>query len=175
MAAASRAHDKTVQQLLEAGADVNGRQGYALRQASRHNDLDVVELLLRFGAVPAAAVPEFTWPPVLMPCLRLHHVRGLPDDVKQMWVRANVKIRFRLARCLRHARAALDRPPATLLGTAQPTRDDLIGHLRTAGRRFAREYWQDGIPLFFPTLQARLGPVPDEFVFHRLDTEDLCD
>ena len=125
----------------------------------------MVEYLLRHGASAAAIDRSFHWVPHLMPCLRLHQARALPSPTKRMWVRFNVKLRFRLGSSLRRARDRLDRPPSSQLGTNHPTREELIAQLRTAGRRFARDYWTDGIPLFLPDLQASLGPVPDEFVW----------
>ena len=70
--------------------------------------------------------------------------------------------RRRLLDALFRARARLDRPPLQALGTSKPSREELIAHLKSAGRRFAREYWADGLPLFFPGID--LGPVPEEFI-----------
>ena len=69
----------------------------------------------------------------------------------------------RLRQLIQRVCNRLDRPPREALGAGTPTREELIAHLRTAGRRFAREYWTEGLPLFFPGLRSELGPVPDEF------------
>ena len=84
--------------------------------------------------------------------------------MKPLWLRFHLRVRSRLRPILQRARDRLDRPPqGEPLGAGTPTRERLIAHLRTAGRRFAREYWTDGLPLFFEGCD--LGPVPDEFVF----------
>ena len=51
----------------------------------------------------------------------------------------------RLRESLQRARDRLARPPREPLGAGTPTREELIAHLRTAGRRFAREYWTEGL------------------------------
>ena len=86
----------------------------------------------------------------------------LATEQRALWLRLVLRPRMRLARALQRARARLDRPPTVPLGVTTPTREALIAHLQTAGRRFAREYWLEGLPIFFPSLD--LGPVPDCFV-----------
>ena len=89
---------------------------------------------------------------------------ALPPPVQPLWLRYHVWIKHRLRGRLYTARDRLDRPPqGEPLGTGAPTRDQLIAHLRTAGRRFAREYWTEGVPIFWKG--AELGPVPDEFLY----------
>ena len=122
---------------------------------------------MQHGADATAIDKRFVWRPGMMHCVSVAQMYLLPEDAQRMWVLFNVKIRFRLGRHLQRVRDRLDRPPSSQLGTAHPTRDELIAHLRTAGRRFARDYWTDGIPLFFPGLQASLGPLPDEFEWRR--------
>ena len=61
------------------------------------------------------------------------------------------------------AKYRLDKPPTTELGTSQPTREELVENLSSGGKRFAREYWEEGVPVFFPGQESKLGPVPDEF------------
>ena len=80
-----------------------------------------------------------------------------------VWVRVVAPVRRSLLHALRRARARLDHPPTSTLGTGVPTRARLIAHLQTGGRRFAREYWtEEGLPLFFSDVD--LGPLPDIFV-----------
>ena len=31
-----------------------------------------------------------------------------------------------------------------------PTREEVLAYLRTGGRAFARDYWTQGLPIFFP-------------------------
>ena len=102
------------------------------------------------------------WPALVLRVSRQGFL-SLPRKVQPHWVRLHVKAKLRLERALQRAKDRLDRPPTQPLGTLTPTRAELIAHLRTAGRRFAREYWTDGLPLFFPSLD--LGPVPAEFAF----------
>ena len=84
---------------------------------------------------------------------------------RRVWLRLRIRARHRLRAALSRARARLERPPTDLLGTSTPTRAQLIAHLRTSGRVFARDYWEHGIPIFFPALSTELGPTPDEFLF----------
>ena len=97
-----------------------------------------------------------------MPFLRAPHVARLDVRVRRLWFYCNWLPHKRLASYAQRARARLDRPPREPLGAGLPTREHLIAHLKTAGRRFAREYWAEGLPLFFPDLD--LGPVPSEFL-----------
>ena len=155
----------TVERLLAAGAGVHAISARALDTAISFGCSDVVERLLLAGADPST----FEWKelvtdwPALVQCVRRAHFHSLPTNVQPLWIRFNLSVRLRLAQYLQRARNRLDRPPSSALGTLKPTRDELIAHLRTAGRRFAREYWTEGLPLFFPN--ADLGPVPDEFVW----------
>ena len=133
-----------------------------IRWAGLHGHVPVMELLLLAGGDIRRVPRSFAWPRALMPCLRLQQARSLPEAVQIWWIQCNVKPRIRLGRYVRRARDRLDRPPTEPLGDGTPTRETLIAHLRTAGRRFAREYWTEGLPLFFPGQD--LGPVPDEFI-----------
>ena len=95
---------------------------------------------------------------------------GLPPTGQELWLRHHVPewIRHRLSALLQHVRSRLDRPPPGTepLGAGTPTRERLIAHLATGGRRFAREYWTEGAPIFFPG--AEFGPVPQQFLFERV-------
>ena len=99
---------------------------------------------------------------VCIPPASLKHLDE-KQQLKSRWISLHVSLRRRMRRILQRARDRLDRPPTALLDSAHPTRAQLIAHLQTAGRRFAREYWLEGLPIFFPGLD--LGPVPDDFVF----------
>ena len=156
-----------VERLLAAGADVHANDDAALREA--HGHWPVVESLLAAGAAPSA-VP---WGDVPATVLRRLVIRisaeqflQLPPQAQEAWLRYHVWIKYQLRRRLYRARDRLDRPQqGEPLGAGMPTRERLIAHLRTAGRRFAREYWTEGIPIFWKG--AELGPVPDEFLERR--------
>ena len=166
--AASSGHLSVVDHLLAEGADVHAQTDKALQIASNYGYVDVVTRLLAAGAdarkISWDDLASDTWPAVVraMPHAALD---TLPDDVQTVWVRVHLR-RFapRLRQLLQRTRDRLDRPPSSTLGAGMPTREQLIVHLRTAGRRFAREYWAEGLPLFLEK-GAELGPVPDEFVF----------
>ena len=107
----------------------------------------------------------------VMFAVRPSQFRALDQDLQVQWLRYVLRPRRRLLDALFRARARLDRPPTHPLGTTKPSREELIAQLKTAGRRFARDYWADGIPLFFPGLD--LGPVPSEFLHvSRLGAQD---
>ena len=153
--------------LLAAGADVHQENDLALRFASETGDADLVELLLRHGADPARIswddLPEAAWPRVLTAVPRAAF-RTLPDNVQPVWLRVHLRLHARLRSLLQRARDRLDCPPqGEPLGAGKPTRERLIVHLQTAVRRFAREYWTEGIPLFFSGVD--FGPLPDCFLF----------
>ena len=151
-----------VERLLAAGADVHAQSDVALRRASTNGHLRVVQCLLGAGARPAAIDWATLEPPLLISILQMvprSRFAELPGTVHVPWVRFNLRLRRRLQPLLARARARLDHPPRTTLGVAAPTREQLIEHLRTAGRRFAREYWSEGLPIFFPGKD--FGPVPD--------------
>ena len=155
-----------VEALLAAGADVRVDNDQALRWAGARGHTPVVGRLLAAGADPRALHWEDdryrpTWP-TLVYRVPAHSFARLPPAVQPLWLRLHLRPKLRLRRSLQRARDRLDRPPTTPLGKAHPTRTELIEHLKTAGRRFAREYWTDGLPLFFPGLD--LGSVPDIFV-----------
>ena len=160
-------HLGVVERLLEAGAGINAVNGQPLRRASANGHVGVVQCLLRHGADPARirwdGLAAAAWPRVVQ-CVPKASFRGLPEPVQVCWLRHHLRPLLRLRSVLQRARDRLDRPPqGEPLGAGAPTRERLIAHLRTAGRRFAREYWADGLPLFFEGCD--LGPVPDEFVF----------
>jgi hypothetical protein len=139
-----------------------------LLEADSSVPADLLMQLLSLGA-PVLAPPAGH--PVRLVWLRL--LLAVPRDAfalldetwRPAWLRLHTRACLRLRRSLVRARYRLDRPPLGALGVATPTRAELIAHLTTAGRRFAREYWTDGIPVFFPDFQAELGPVPDAFLY----------
>ena len=75
------------------------------------------------------------------------------------YVFVHVKCRRMLKRWLWIARDALQHPPTVLPGP-KPTRAALIASLETAGRAYAREYWQEMVEAGFEDL----GPVPVRFL-----------
>ena len=102
------------------------------------------------------------WPRL---CIFVKSPYALPgDDLRACWFWVHVHLYNRLRPAIQRARYRLDRPPTSELGTTRPTREQLIAHLRTGGKRFAREYWTEGLPLFFPGQVEELGAVPREFV-----------
>ena len=139
----------------------------AMVAASHNGQVDVVARYLAAG-VPPTDVPWSQadhrphWRALLL-CVGRAHVAHLPDDVRSVWYRLHLCIRLPLRAALFRARARLERPPTADLGVERPTRAELIAHLRTAGRVFAREYWTEGLPLFFPGQD--FGPLPDDFIF----------
>ena len=63
-------------------------------------------------------------------------------------------------------RHRLEAPPTRQLVPGEPvTRDALIAVLRTAGARFAREYWLEHAALVTARDGPDLGPVPAEFLW----------
>ena len=170
-------HSEVVHMLIRAGANVHALDDEAVREASRHGFVRIVERLLHAGADATqvqwvALHPERNWPECVMRIRSRAQFRGLPEAVQVLWLRRRLRIERCLDRLLQRVRDRLDRPPPPLrtsdsepaaLGVGTPTRDELIAHLRRGGRRFARDYWTEGAPLFFPALAATLGPVPDEF------------
>ena len=158
-------HVEIAERLLAAGANANVWDDTLLVDAQRWCEYELMALLFRYGA----NVDRLRWQgdethwPLIVQTIPRELLPRLPDMVKAVWIRFNVRVRARLQRALRRARDRLDRPPRSRLGDACPTRAELIAHLQTAGRRFAREYWVEGIPIFFPGMDADLGPLPCEF------------
>ena len=137
----------------------------AVYHANRWRRVEVVALLAASGV----DIATLRWDRLRLPELRFvlfavgpSQFGALDDERQVRWLRYVLRPRRRLLNALFRARARLDRPPTQPLGTTKPSREELIAHLKTAGRRFAREYWADGLPLFFPDLD--LGPVPSEFL-----------
>ena len=163
--ACSGGHAGVVQLLLAHGADVHSQNDSI---ASTYNDDGyghVAELLLAHGANVAC----YSWRVTAEAERRLVQYvpraafHTLPDRVWPVWMRYHVRQRGRLRRALQRARDRLDRPPTSMLGTDDPSRQELIVHLLTAGRRFAREYWSEGAPLFFR--ERDFGSLPECFQF----------
>ena len=142
------------------------RDDLALRLAWFGNHRPVMERLLVAGAsVQRVRFSDLGSLPTLrlIQCVVPRRFPSLAESIQALWMRVHLRVRVRLARVLQRARDRLDRPPTARLGAEPPNRDRLIAHLRTAGRRFARDYWTDGMSLFFPSLQPVLGPLPGEF------------
>ena len=136
-----------------------------MRESLRRSRIEVVVCLIRNGV----DVADLRWSVFklrervrLLFAVRPSRFRTLDPKQQVEWVRYVFRPRRHLLDALFRVRARLDRPPSRALGRSKPTRKQLIANLRTAGRRFAREYWAEGLPLFFPDLD--LGPVPDEFM-----------
>ena len=150
--------------LLKAGATVRAKNE-ALVDACRNRRIAIIERLLDAGA----SVTRIDWASLSLGehAWMALRVRAADAGAMPRWIRLLrclhiVRVRRPLRHALRRARDRLDRPPRVPLGGAgRPTREQLIAHLQTAGRRFAREYWEEGLPLFFNG--AELGPVPDVF------------
>lgn len=168
-----------IRRLIEAGVDVNAHGGSAIENVG-HQQLDILQELLVAGACPRLnrldhcrtwPIPDSSddlyywklWTFRVVMCVHRRHFYWLSFVSQALWLRYRVFYRLRLCRYLQRARNRLDRPPTAALGTCKPTRDELVANLRTAGKRFAREYWAEGLPLFFPGRVEELGPVPEEF------------
>ena len=95
----------------------------------------------------------------LLPFVDLTSLPRLPADIRAKVERLYAPLRASLQR----ARDRLDRPPTQELGTSNPTREQLIENLLSGGPRFARDYWEEGVPLFLPGQGDKLGPVPAAF------------
>ena len=152
--------------LLQAGANVHANNDEAVVDACQYRRVAIIERLLDAGT----NVARIDWARLSMKERAGMALRVRPADAGALprWMRLVrslhlVRVRRPLRRALTGARNRLDRPPSSTLGTESPTREQLIAHLRTAGRRFAREYWAEGLPLFLKK-GAELGPVPDEFL-----------
>ena len=178
--ACTRQEEGLVKVLLAAGADVHARDDEAISLRSwgtlRFTSLEehkafqngtsdkaraIIELLLKAGANPAKVPPGYEFRGDIMPFLTREQAKQLPNGVKKLWVDANMRPRLRLQQALQRARNRLDRPPTVRLGTPTPTREHMITLLLTAGKRFARDYWVDGIPIFEPG--ADYGELPEDF------------
>lgn len=154
-----------VRLLVEAGANIDARDGGPMRGAVNCGKVDVVQYLLVAGAPLKHLDWDKFYPFVqrrILQCVRKANVKELPIAVAIRWVECQ-RVHRVLLGVLQRVRARLDRPPTEALGTSTPTRKQLTAHLRTAGRRFAREYWTEGLPIFFP--DTALGPMPDEFAY----------
>ena len=155
-----------VELLLRAGANVHARNDEALVDACKYGRFAVVECLTDAGANVACAdwahLPERERARIALR-VRTADAMALPRWMRLVRSLHLVRVRRPLRGALTGARNRLDRPPSSTLGTESPTREQLIAHLKTAGRRFAREYWAEGLPLFLKK-GAELGPVPDEFL-----------
>ena len=164
--ASSNGRTAVLGQLLAAGVDVHTDREVAIRMASSHGHVDATAALLAAGAdvsrIEWARLDRLAQLRVLVALPRAQFL-ALSRHRRSLWLRILLPPIMRLRRALHRIRYRLDRPPTVPLGEGPPTREQLIAHLATAGRRFAREYWAEGLPLFFPGLA--LGPVPDEFLY----------
>ena len=88
--------------------------------------------------------------------------RPLPSATRVQYLHLARHIVGPLRAWLDRVRLRLDAPPTQQLVPGAPvTRADLIAVLRTAGTRFAREYWLGHASL---VAGPDLGPLPDEFL-----------
>ena len=132
---------------------------------SRRGRIEVVAILIRSGV----GVEGLNWN-VLHPHEQLYLLFAVrPSQIRELDSRRQVQLlryvvrpRLHLLDALFRVRARLDQPPSQPLGSSKPSREELIAHLKTAGRRFARDYWAEGLPIFLKG--AELGPVPAEFL-----------
>ena len=138
---------------------------YLALAATSERGAELAQCLLRAGARPAKVkweVYDIPQQRCILQCVRPQSVHELPTLVQTVW-RRNQRYHERLLEMLQAVRARLDRPPVSQGTQICATREDLVKQLRTAGRRFAREYWTEGIPIFFPGRD--FGPVPPQFLF----------
>ena len=164
-----------------------------IRLASEGGHAAIVVLLLRRGAdarkISWDDLALDTWPGVVAAVPR-SLLKSLPDDVQPVWVCAPPSVRTAPASAhsarlqsagpaaARGARggdpdaggadcAPADRGPPLRARVLDRRSAPVLPRIKiragAAGRRFAREYWTEGLPLFFPGLRSELGPVPDEF------------
>ena len=165
-------HVAVIECLLKAGADIHANLDAPLACAADKAHLAAFGLLVRRGALLAS----LDWPNFgrieelrLLQCVPPGCFWALSDDQRVRWLRCHLRTRSRLHARLLAARDRLDRPPSALLASPALTREALIEQLRSAGRAFARDYWEHGIPIFFDgRLAAELGPLPAEFHLVRL-------
>lgn len=126
--------------------------------------IDILQYLLEHGVyahdLSWSDLDERTVAKLLLSIDR-RFIHLLPDDIEERVLRQDEG----LAAAVQRARRRLDRPPTEELGTSDPTREQLIENLRTAGKRFAREYLVEGVQVFFPRNQAELGKPSEEFAF----------
>ena len=126
--------------------------------------IDILQYLLEHGVyahnLSWSDLDERTVAKLLLSIDR-RYIDLLPDNIKERVLRQDEG----LAAAVQRARRRLDRPPTEELGTTQPTREQLLQNLRSGGKRFAREYLDEGVPLFFPEKQAELGKPSEEFAF----------
>lgn len=165
-------HVELVDFLVSAGASVAAADPVRTTRCLL-DDIAISVHFLKLGFSPSTHVCTFhserkysPLPEFLLYVVQRQHVYKLSDDYQCRWFRCTVRLKNRLNRWLFRARTRLDTPPRESLGTTRPTRERLIENLRSAGKRFAREYWTEGVPLFFAGMEAELGEVPEEFV-HR--------
>ena len=151
--------------LLGAGASVAAKGHYAIWMASMHGHAEATARLLGAGG----KVGRIDWSKFdrldqlrILAALPRDQFFALSPARRSLWLRTLLPAILRLQRAYHRARYRLDRPPTEPLGDGRPTRETLIKHLQTGGRRFARDYWAEGIPLFFP--DSDFGPVPDCFL-----------
>ena len=157
-----------VDYLFRSGADLDLER--ALKLSLQHGHPAVIKRLVVAGANPALidwGELDASDLPRLMLSFPQCVFGRLTPDLQALWLRHHLRPKLRLQKILQRARDRLDRPPSTALESSWPTREALIAHLRTAGRRFARDYWVEGASIFFPEIE--FGPVPEEFCMDNVD------
>lgn len=152
-----------VRLLLQAGADVHANDYKELIKASTLGYVKIVRLLLTAGArfnVPAvkAALGHASYGEVAD--LLLRHLRrpDVPDVFLSRWYPLQLSAVKRLIKFHRECVSPRTHRPPTGTLPLPPTRAGLVAHLATAGKSFAHDYWDEGLPLFFPGVD--LGPNP---------------
>ena len=68
--------------------------------------------------------------------IRRNDFHALPPHVQSLWLRGHFRLHLRPPSA----------PAWTARSTGTPTQEQLIAHLQTSGRRFARAYWTHGLP-----------------------------
>ena len=127
--AAKNNYLSTVQCLLAAGANVHAQYDGSIGWASMKGYTDMCGCLLAAGA----DISRISWEGFdksaknyMMQFIRKQHFKKLPNSIKPIWIRHNLRTHLRLRRWLDIVRTRLESPPRVLCGKSHPTRDDII-------------------------------------------------
>ena len=153
-----------VRLLLQAGADVHANDYKELITASTNGYVKIVRLLLtagaRFNAPAVKAALGHAYGKVVD--LLLRHLRrpDVPDVFLSRWYPLQLSAVKRLIKFHRECVSPRTHRPPTSTLPLPPTRAGLVEHLATAGKSFAHDYWDEGLPLFFPGVDLGSNPFP---------------